>query len=189
MRTELQGQIGFGNMKPTKKVISKEREGAHVQSNFMSFRMFTDDYSKPMVAGPDGKLRRQRMVVQVVLPDDDRSGKLFQHLYSGRRVLVRGNLNFRPNKTVDKNGKEVIYVNPTIRMDSLQFLDRAPEEEARKVISDLCERVELISAEDAKTFLSALNSYYKTLQDNGDLPAPAPTQDTENEFLPDDMPY
>jgi hypothetical protein len=185
MRVEVQGQIGFGNMKPIKKTILKERGDGHEESSFMSFRMFTDDYSKPMVVGPDGQRRRPRMVIQVILPNDDRNAKLFQHLYSGRRVLVRGNLSHRPNEATDKNGKKVIYVNPTIRLDSLQFLDRAPGEEAKKVVSDLCERLELISADQAKEFLGALNIYYTSLRDDG-----KPVQDEPNEFdSPDDMPF
>ena len=177
-RFEGKGIIGNSdNMKPNMIWQTKERNGKQVKVPFITFRMWTDDFTKAMITTDDGQKRRSRDVVQVILPEDQRGQNLFKRLAAGRRVLVRGRLTYRPNAIqgkenesmffLDETGDKVwvnVYANPVVYLDSLEFLDEPLEQISYRVLNILQAECELINDEQKTQFLAALKEYEATLR-------------------------
>ena len=152
MKAEAKGQIGTAkNMLPVN------------HNGFRSYRMWADDETKAMVTREDGSKYRPREVVQVILSDDERGQKLFNSLWGGRKVLVKGRLTYRPNTAKNSKGEEVHYVNPVIYLDSLEFLDENPESTGRRVIEVLRERG-TINDETANTLRTSFKDHLSSLR-------------------------
>jgi hypothetical protein len=151
MKAEAKGQIGTAkNMLPVEK------------NGFRSFRMWADDETKAMVVREDGSKYRPREIVQVVLPNDERGQKLFNSLWGGRKVLVKGRLTSRPNSAKNAKGELVSYANPVIYLDTLEFLDENPESVGRRVIEVLRERG-TINDELANTLTQSFKTHLASL--------------------------
>jgi hypothetical protein len=152
MKAEAKGQIGTAkNMLPVNK------------NGFRSFRMWADDETKSMIEREDGSKYRPREIVQVVLPNDERGEKLFNSLWGGRKVLVKGRLTSRPNSAKNTKGELVHYSNPVIYMDTLEFLDENPESTSRRVIETLRERG-TINDELAYTLTQSFKAHLASLR-------------------------
>ena len=164
-RVELKGTIGNSdNMKPTMIWQTKVRNGKTVEVPFITFRMWAEDYTKAMRVDDDGTRRRERTVVQVILPEDQRGQNQFKVLAAGRKVIVKGRLTHRPNIGETRDGNTVPYANPVVYLDSFEFLDNPPVQTVERLLNVLQSECEVISDEQNTQYLAAFKKYYSTLR-------------------------
>lgn len=134
MYGKFDGIIGGKSLRPTKTPQRKRRsDGTMKEVAFMRFTMFCEDMTKrPVLDEVTGKMRRPRKQVQVILPENERGSKLFEHLSPGRRIRVEGRITNDPKES---NG--VIYANEKCYMDDLTFLDSPREKQITRALSDM----------------------------------------------------
>jgi predicted nucleic-acid-binding protein len=183
-RIEVRGSIGTSdNMKPTE-ILGKGNP-------FRTFRMWAEDLVRTPEPREGGNSYRPTTVVQVILPDGQRGENIFKALAGGRRVIVKGRLSFRPNVSLNTDGCKVIierflkseikstsalisnleakikeekkiFPNPTIMLETIEFLDEQPEHAAERVINTLVNNCEVISHEQGNEFIAALKEHYSS---------------------------
>jgi hypothetical protein len=172
-RVELKGQIGTQkNMLPTEFKTANGRV-------FKTFKMWAENYCKAPTTNDNGNRRFQRSPVQVVVPNNERGEKLMKLLRGGRRIMVKGRLDFAPNIGTNKDGEQVPYANPRVYMENLEFMDEPPASAAERVLNTLLE-CSAINDEQKNQMMAAFNNHQETLQGN--------TSETSEE-IDEDVPF
>ena len=163
-RWEGKGTIGLkDHMLPRIDWRERTRNGKVSRYPFMRFGMFAENYAAPMKQLEDGKSVRPKSYYQIILPETKRGEAIFENLYGGRRVMVRGRLDWQENK-VEKDGVITVYRNPIVRLDSIDFLDENPAYAGSRILGILRNHCEVINEDQEQQFLAAYQSYMKTLR-------------------------
>jgi len=187
-RVKVKGVIGNTHyMKPHMIWETKERQGEKKKVPFITFKMWADDYTLPLIQGNNGKQRYDRSPIQVILPESQRGISLFKNLAAGRHVLIYGKLTHRPNSVLDQEKAQAaldaftkdkdykkyeiatkeattVYANPVIYMEDIEFLDEQPLYVAERVINVLKGECNVITDEQANQYFSAFEKYWEGLR-------------------------
>ena len=156
MYGKVEGIIVGKGMRPTKTVQMKMRNGKMEKVPFMRFTMFCEDLTrKGELDEANGIVRRPRKQYQIILPENSRGEKLFEHLAPGRRIQVEGRMTNDPKI---KDG--TIYTNEKIYMNELTFLDSPREKQTERAINDMVV-AGAMSDEEAAQAKDKMTRFYK----------------------------
>lgn len=185
------GQIGDGSMAPKETTYNDKpfrRCGVWVDDQFGE--IVKDDNGNE-VLGYGGRPQRKRKNFQLIFGSDEASGKLFQNLTPGRKILFIGRLSHRPRPAIwngKSTKKEILTVgnqkveafeNATVHIMRVEFIDPALSVTLERYKAAAVENG--LPEEDADKFVKAVIEQLSSHSEEQDSPASSdqPSQSQE----------